>query len=115
MSNGDTVPPAASDDLPAPSTAKTDWELERIKLLSDYTKFHIGMYATLVAVLVATLGSKFAADWNIWKWPIAFGIVFIALAGMAGGIVAATLPHVAGNGKTSSRWRPGLSRRAGPA
>jgi hypothetical protein len=109
MSNDDarTVPPTDPADLPAPSTAKTDWELERIRLLFDYTKFHIGMYATLAAVLVATLGSKFAAEWEVWEWSIAFGIIFIALAGMAGGIVAATLPHVAGNGTNFLRVKTG--------
>jgi hypothetical protein len=85
---------------PAPTTARTDYELERIKLLFDYTKFHIGLYTTLAGVLVATLGSKFAVDWPVCRWAVALGIVLIALAGMAGGVVAATLPYVAGGEKS---------------
>src|ERR1051325_6952826 len=39
--------------------------LEQVKLLFDYTKFHIGLYTTLAGVLIAALGASFAKDWQI--------------------------------------------------
>lgn len=108
-----TVTATESENLQ--EVSKINWELERAKMLFDYTKFHIGMYATLAALLVATLGSKFAADWHVWEWSIATGVIFIALAGLAGGIVAASLPEVMGRdadfwkaptGPGDKKWRP---------
>jgi len=40
--------------------ADSNLELDRLKLLYDYTKFHIGMYGTLMAVFsgIMTFGSQ---------------------------------------------------------
>lgn len=40
----------------SPGSGVTD--MERLKMLFDYTKFHIGLYGTLVAALIALAGSK---------------------------------------------------------
>jgi hypothetical protein len=71
-----------------------DEQLEQVKLLFDYTKFHIGLYTTLAGVLVATLGSTFAAAWHVSRPLIGLAVVFIALAGLAGGVIASSLPYL---------------------
>ena len=65
---------------------------EQIKLLFDYTKFHIGLYTTLAGALVAALGSSFAED--VISWALGLGILLIALAGLCGGVVASSLPDL---------------------
>jgi hypothetical protein len=69
-------------------------QLEQVKLLFDYTKFHIGLYTTLAGVLVATLGSKFATHWQVCRPLIGLAVLFIALAGLAGGVIASSLPYL---------------------
>ena len=71
-----------------------DHNLEQLKLLFDYTKFHIGLYSTIAGVLVAALATKHAETWRIYRWALASAIVAIVLAGLAGGVVAASLPSM---------------------
>jgi hypothetical protein len=76
--------------LSAPASGDS---FERVKLLFEYTKFHIGMYATLTAAAVALLGTKWGEALNfrgVWIWT---AVAFIGLAGLAGGVIAASLPH----------------------
>jgi hypothetical protein len=68
--------------------------LEQVKLLFDYTKFHIGLYTTLASVLIAALGASFAKEWQIHRELVAAAIVLIALAGLFGGVVASSLPYI---------------------
>ena len=70
-------------------------EHEKVKLLFDYTKFHIGLYTTLGTIVVGILNLKFAETEKLKFRPsLLWASVFlIALAGFAGGIVASTLPH----------------------
>ena len=45
-----------------------DTELEQLKLLFDYTKFHIGLYttiATIMAALIASNDALFKFNWNL--------------------------------------------------
>jgi hypothetical protein len=64
---------------------------DQVKTLYDYTKFHIGLYLTLGTVLAAALSAK-ESPVHLWHPAIWAAVGFIALAGMAGGIVASTLP-----------------------
>ena len=70
-------------------------DTERLKLLYDYTKFHIGLYAGIVA---ATLGiSKLAESSIVILWPfcvLSVGVLCMVLAGMCGAVVASTIPDV---------------------
>jgi hypothetical protein len=69
-------------------------EYEKVKLLFDYTKFHIGLYTTVAAAIIAFLNLKifdqaprFSPD-LLWT-----SVLLIGLAGVAGGIIASTLPE----------------------
>lgn len=88
IGNGTSTAPAATGEL------KFDDHLEQIKLLFDYTKFHIGLYTTLAGVLIAAMGSNFARDWHVCRALIGGAVFFIALAGLFGGIVASSLPYL---------------------
>jgi hypothetical protein len=68
-------------------------DMERLKMLFEYTKFHIGLYGTLVAALIAFAGSKFADPWQRSLPLVWVGIVAILVAGWAGGVIAGTLPQ----------------------
>jgi hypothetical protein len=63
-------------------------EFERLKLLFDYTKFHIGLYATLIAALVAARESVSPRVPEYLKWTL---LLFL-IAGGAGGVVASNAP-----------------------
>jgi len=74
-------------------------KLERLKLLYDYTKFHIGLYGTLLAGFIAILnfGSQGLS-------PVALGILKLAvflllIAAMAGAIMASSILDVYQNYK----------------
>jgi hypothetical protein len=68
-----------------------DHELEKLKLLFDYTKFHIGLYTTLGTGLTAVLAADFAEAWHVDRGLLGVAIVSIAVAGFAGGVVTSTL------------------------
>jgi hypothetical protein len=68
-----------------------DTELEKLKLLFDYTKFHIGLYtavATIMAALIASKESRFTFNWKC----LAVSIFLLAIAGFAGGVIASSIP-----------------------
>jgi hypothetical protein len=67
--------------------AATDYE--KVKTLFDYTKFHIGLYTTIGAILVAAIGTKAIPFRPLALWTC---IILIGVAGFAGGVVASTLP-----------------------
>ena len=72
---------------------ETDHELERLKLLFDYTKFHIALYATLITLIIALLSLGADEVQYVQKWLL-FGTSFLfALAGACGGIVASNIPN----------------------
>ena len=70
-----------------------DRDFERLKLLFDYTKFHIGLYATLAAALITLLNGTFLGSFRPEKCPMWTAIFLIALAGLAGGVIASTVPQ----------------------
>jgi hypothetical protein len=65
-------------------------EYEQVKLLYDYTKFHIGIYVTLGTILIAALNAYVLKYWAPALW---LGIACIGVAGLAGGVIASTLPE----------------------
>ena len=61
--------------------------MEQLKLLMDYTRFHIGIYVTLGAVGVGTIEADF---FNVMEFlPV---IVLLIVAGASGGIIASNIP-----------------------
>jgi hypothetical protein len=77
----------------ATPSANQNGNIEQVKLLFDYTKFHIGLYTTLASVLIAAFASAVSTGWHVCRPLIACGIAAIALAGLFGGIVASSLPY----------------------
>ncbi len=67
-----------------------DIKFERLKLLYDYTKFHIGLYATLITALIALMsfGSKVVPQ--ELHYPLKFATIMFVLAGGCGGIIASS-------------------------
>jgi hypothetical protein len=94
------------------SSAGECQELERVKLLYDYTKFHIGVYLTLASALTAVFASPASSAWLVNRSLVATGLGFIVVAGIAGGVVASSLPYFAAStdiyeektGPLSSAW-----------
>jgi hypothetical protein len=67
---------------------------DQLKMLMDYTKFHIGMYTTLCTILVGFLGLyREAGAWTVMRPYLFATLLCFVAAGMFGGIVAANLPH----------------------
>lgn len=63
---------------------------EKVKLLFDYTKFHIGLYATVGSGILTVFKLNV---FHVNPWPLRISVVLIAVAGWAGGIIASTLPE----------------------
>jgi hypothetical protein len=67
---------------------------EQLKHLFDYTKFHIGMYTTLVAAIVGVFATD-ALELHAYPTMVPFLLVSVVLflaAGMFGGLVASSIP-----------------------
>ena|SRR5581483_6843431 len=73
-------------------------ELEKLKLLFDYTKFHIGLYTTLATIfgglIAAKVGEKTLFEFE-WKLLLA-SVICICIAGLAGGVIASSIPGFGG-------------------
>ena len=81
-------PPSTHDK---PKVADDTLGFEQLKLLFDYTKFHITAYLTLAGVFVAALNGVLGLSAN--RSLLGVSIAFIAIAGAAGGVVASNLPY----------------------
>ena len=66
---------------------------EQVKLLFDYTKFHIGVYTTIATILVAVINTEWGKSLQLSKPLVWTAIILIAVAGVAGGTIASSLPH----------------------
>jgi hypothetical protein len=64
--------------------------LEKLKLLMTYTVFHIGLYTTLGAVLVAALADGKGQPMSI---ELLTTLGLFVLAGICGGLVGSHIPH----------------------
>jgi hypothetical protein len=74
--------------------AKLDYE--QVKVLFDYTKFHIGVYTTLITIIVTGLYYLRITQGVNFKPNLLFiygSMVMFGIAGLSGGIIASTLPH----------------------
>lgn len=69
-------------------------DYERVKLLFEYTKFHIGVYLTLASVLVGILSLKQDFGFVVIPQLLTTAIVFIMIAGAAGGTIVSRLTKV---------------------
>jgi hypothetical protein len=58
----------------------SDGNTEQIKLLFDYTKFHIGLYSTFASAVLALLAGMFADGWAICRTLLAWSLLPIAIA-----------------------------------
>jgi amino acid transporter len=81
---------------------------DQLKQLMDYTKFHIGMYTSLATLLIGVLTLEKAkldvATFSPW---LLVTLVFLVLAGMAGGMVGSSIPSF-------SAYSSFLESRLGP-
>jgi hypothetical protein len=67
--------------------------MEQLKLLMDYTKFHIGIYITLCTGLIAVLSVDNLKDYFVPFQPYLFAtLVLFAIAAAFGGLVGSSLP-----------------------
>jgi MFS family permease len=66
--------------------------MDQLKLLMDYTKFHLAMYASLVTGLTIWMELKPKTDQGIEFWALGFTMTCFLIAGAAGGIIASHIP-----------------------
>ena len=67
---------------------------DQLKQLFDYTKFHIGMYTTLIAAIIGVFANdSLKAQYEGILPYIAVSIVLFVIAGAAGGLVASSIPY----------------------
>jgi hypothetical protein len=75
------------------ASQQTDQQIDQVKLIYDYAKFHIGLYATVNTALVAVLSF---ADKNFKEhYRGLFLIIFLCFlaAGIGGGLVASHIVY----------------------
>ncbi len=84
-------PQPASERSPVFS-AESRKGLEQLKLLLSYTKFDIGLYASVAILFAGAIAFK-PAVFSIHKGLLSLAVVFICLAGMAAGIIASRCAH----------------------
>ena len=89
MSEHDRV----STEIGASQNVDPKNDFEKVKLLFDYTKYHIGIYTTLGTILVGALGLHDNITLKFCGLLLWLSIAFIGVAGLAGGIIASTLPE----------------------
>ncbi len=83
----------AISDASGKGYAASDTEHEQLKLLFDYTKFHIGLYTTLVTLLIAFIKLGPGEPDLLQQISIALTVLLFVLAGACGGVVASNIPH----------------------
>jgi hypothetical protein len=71
----------------------SDKEFERLKLLFDYTKFHILLYTTLITLLIGlfAFGGDVESITQFRKVMKPVVVCFL-IAGAAGGVIASNIP-----------------------
>ena len=62
----------------------------QLKMLFDYTVFHIGLYVTLMGILIAALNLHEGEKRYLW---LLCPIALLFLAGACGGIVGSNIPE----------------------
>jgi uncharacterized membrane protein len=77
---------------------------EQLKLLMDYTIFHIGLYLTVMGVVLAYVKTsyfKFERSEKIWVVAVT---VCLAAAGLSGGVIAGNIPYSPDFQTFSQKW-----------
>jgi sulfite exporter TauE/SafE len=85
---------------------QTTTDFEQLKLLFDYTKFHIGLYTTIATIFGALVAAG-SSDRALFKFNMRFlflAVIFMALAGIAGGVVASSIPQYRGYRAFWAAW-----------
>src|SRR5262245_30216903 len=83
--------------MAAPTTTTPDYEFEKLKLLFDYTKFHIGLYTTIATIFGGLIAAS-AKDQNSvpfrfnLRWLLV-AVLLLCVAGMTGGILTSSMCH----------------------
>jgi hypothetical protein len=67
--------------------------MEQLKLLMDYTIFHIGVYITLGGLMVSLLTKNTFANQKGMSWVLVASLLCFMFAGIFGGIIAANIPY----------------------
>jgi hypothetical protein len=92
--------------LPDCKVCGTSGKCEHLQLLFDYTKMHIELYTAIATVFAASIASRdLKLDVNHVLMGVA--ISFICAAGLAGGVVASTIPHLRSLYGTGGFWESG--------
>ncbi|GJL55931.1 MAG: hypothetical protein NPIRA02_30630 [Nitrospirales bacterium] len=65
-------------------------KFDQLKLLFEYTKFHIGLYATLITGLIALMSLGYVDFRPHFRIPIYITVLFFTFAGAAGGVVGSS-------------------------
>ncbi len=79
--------------------------MEQLKLLMDYTIFHVGVYITLSGLMVSLLGTNvFAARAERMRCYIVAALACFMIAGMFGGVVAGNIPYFTDLKQFSNAW-----------
>ena len=88
--------------------------MEQLKLLMDYTIFHIGVYISLSTGLIALLG-LFPGKADEMKTQLIAALGYFLLAGMCGGVIAANIPYATDLAVFQHTWIGFLGGRFAPA
>ncbi len=62
--------------------------MDQLKLLMEYTLFHIGVYLTLGTARITLIVAEIVTQWQLLP-----GVVLLFIAGAAGGIIASSIPE----------------------
>jgi hypothetical protein len=74
--------------------ATTNTQLEQLKTLYDYTKFHIGLYGTLLAGFVGVSGFAAGHFSRTSLFGLKLATFLLLIAAMSGGVVASSIVDV---------------------
>jgi hypothetical protein len=69
-----------------------DPELEKLKLLFDYTKFHIGLHMTVATIFGGLFAAADRIPFKFHPHLLLASVIFMCSAGWAGGTIASSIP-----------------------
>ena len=79
--------------------------MEHLKLLMDYTIFHIGVYITLSGLMISLLGMKaFEKRAQVMRCYIVSALACFMIAGMFGGVIAGNIPYFSNFDAFTGAW-----------
>jgi hypothetical protein len=70
-----------------------DTPSDQLKLLSDYTLFHIGLYTTLITALTSLVHFGRLRNTPCLLKCVAFTVICFLVAGASGGVIASNIPN----------------------